>query len=1322
VLRCLDRLTVIVAATGMWDNRKWLARIRDGSDGLIQGGLIQGAGFAVNPSHVVTCAHVVVDAGARGPGEKVWVDFPMLKDAGCWATVLEDGWAPVTGTRGDTAVLRLDEVVSGVVGLRPRAVRSLRGRDFVSYGFPEGYDDGVEASGPIGGPVGLEWAQLEVRSGLLVAPGFSGAPVWSSELGAVVGMLVTRDEGGRVAFAVPMYVLAGRSEVVKAALPTALELDPARESHWLPRSRGAAGVVTGGRWLFQGRGRALRDLSAWLVSEDGPGMRVVTGNPGCGKSAVLGRIVTCADRHYRGQIPGLDGQDPGVPPAGAVGVTVHARDLFVTDVVAHIAGVLDLDDIQGPDQLLAAVVDLPGLRVVVDAVDEAKQPVELARFLTDLSRAGARVLVGTREHLLARLDDPDPMRLDRAPFMDRTDVHDYVTELLTGDAQGVGATRPWPADAPIEAVAAEITAAAEGNFLVAQLVAQSIRVSGTVTRPFPGLVHEAFDRLLDALPDHQRIRDLLLPLAHALGDGLPVGELWLSGCAALRRPYQLADLEDLLTNPAVSFLTTATSDGHTRQYRLFHQALNEALTRDRDTDQDAQRLWAAWRPAGTGADGWASVPEYLRVHGAEHAAAAGQLPGLISDPDYLTRTDLIRLLPLLPVGSPAGDSPAGAVVRRSATRAAPLPAQRRTRLLALTAAHLGFSNLRQSLVSVCEPPTPLWAHTLGDVHQELTGHTDPVTAVAIGRLDGRDVIVSGSGDDTVRIWDAAGAPVGAPLRGHTGPVTAVAIGRLDGRDVIVSGSADRTVRIWDGAGRPAGAPLRGHTDWVRAVAIGKLDGRDVIVSGSIDQIVRIWDGTGAPVGDPLRGHTGSVNAVAVGLLDGRDVIASGSWDETVRIWDGTGAPVGDPLRGHTGSVNAVAVGRLDGRDVIVSGSDDQTVRIWDDAGRPVGDPLTGQPSYVNAVAVGLLDGRDVIVSGSTYDQTVRIWDSSGQPAGEPLRGHTGSVRAVAVGKLNGREVIVSGSDDQTVRIWDRASRPAGEPLRAHIGTVNAVAVGQLGGRKVIVSGSDMEVRIWDDAGRPAGDPLTGHLSYVNAVAVGKLDGRDVIVSGSADHTVRIWDDAGRPLGDPLRGHTGSVNTVAIGKLDGRKVIVSGGDDTEVRIWDGAGRPTGPPLRGHTHPVNKVAIGKLDGRDAIVSGGGTYDHTVRIWDGAGRQVAPPLRGHDGSVYGVAIGKLDGRDIIVSGSADHTVRIWDSAGRQVGHPLTGHTDVVRAVAVGRLEGRDVIVSASTDQTVRIWDGTGRPLAHIDLLAPCTSLFMTSDLICVATGRAISVFTSG
>ena len=61
-----------------------------------------------------------------------------------------------------------------------------------------------------------------------------------------------------------------------------------------------------------------------------------------------------------------------------------------------------------------------------------------------------------------------------------------------------------------------------------------------------------------------------------------------------------------------------------------------------------------------------------------------------------------------------------------------------------------------------------------------------VRAVAAAELDGRPVVISGSGDRTVRVWDlATGTPVGNPFTGHDGPVNAIA--SLRGRGLIQTG-------------------------------------------------------------------------------------------------------------------------------------------------------------------------------------------------------------------------------------------------------------------------------------------------------------------------------------------------------------------------------------------------------------------------------------------------------------------------------------------------------------------------------------------------------
>jgi WD40 repeat protein len=55
--------------------------------------------------------------------------------------------------------------------------------------------------------------------------------------------------------------------------------------------------------------------------------------------------------------------------------------------------------------------------------------------------------------------------------------------------------------------------------------------------------------------------------------------------------------------------------------------------------------------------------------------------------------------------------------------------------------------------------------------------------------------VSGSEDESVRVWDASTGLELKELNGHTGFVISVAFSR-DGMH-IVSGSYDKSVRVWD---------------------------------------------------------------------------------------------------------------------------------------------------------------------------------------------------------------------------------------------------------------------------------------------------------------------------------------------------------------------------------------------------------------------------------------------------------------------------------------------------------------------------------------------
>ncbi|GBG34757.1 Guanine nucleotide-binding protein subunit beta-2-like 1 [Hondaea fermentalgiana] len=248
-----------------------------------------------------------------------------------------------------------------------------------------------------------------------------------------------------------------------------------------------------------------------------------------------------------------------------------------------------------------------------------------------------------------------------------------------------------------------------------------------------------------------------------------------------------------------------------------------------------------------------------------------------------------------------------------------------------------------------EPICVTLPHPRDPLLHELKGHSGTVRSVAIQG----EIIVSGSYDNTVRIWSAASGEEQHLLNGHSGPVYSVAIQD----DAIVSGSEDKTVRIWNATVGEEQHVFEGHTDRVYSVAI---DG-NTIVSGSRDKTVRIWNATSGEEEHVLKGHSDWVRSVAI---QGATVV-SGSDDKTVRIWDATSGEEAHVLTGHSDWVRSVAI---EG-ETIVSGSDDNTVRIWNATSGEEQHVLKGHSDSVTSVAI---EG-DIIVSQSN-DET-RYWNA-----------------------------------------------------------------------------------------------------------------------------------------------------------------------------------------------------------------------------------------------------------------------------------------------------------------------------------------------------------
>lgn len=630
----------------------------------------------------------------------------------------------------------------------------------------------------------------------------------------------------------------------------------------------------------------------------------------------------------------------------------------------------------------------------------------------------------------------------------------------------------------------------------------------------------------------------------------------------------------------------------------------------------------------------------------------------------------------------------------------------------------------------------------------LIGHSGPVRAVATATVDGRPVAVSGSRDNTVRVWDlATGEQLHDPVTGRTDPVSSmtaevlsVATAVADGRPVAFSLHGDDAVLVWDLAtGRAAG-------EFVRLVESAVLDGRRVLLTLGADGTLY--------VGDLLSGRRVAAfpSAAGIAMLDGRRVVLTVDdvdVDRTVRVWDlGTAGQLARSLE----VVRAVA---LDGRVLAVTAGepDQEEQRLWDLAtGEPVETPsaaaaLSGGEDRPGVTTLTVVNGRAVAV-GLDSEEPRFI----GPLAVALQNGALVRSRARGTAVLDGRTVALTAEADGTLRIWDLTDD------RQRVNGMRVIdAVGASGAAPAFPPGPEPDADLWrrisgrgngpsgsgdpvlltveqDDTvvvrdratGKPVGPPLTGHTGKVWDVATAVVDGRPVAVTASADHTLRTWDlthaHAHADGDGPVRaGHTGTVSAITTAVLDGSPVVVTAAADHTLHVWDlTTGQPVTAAVTGLDGEVTAMVASVVDGRPVVVTAGS--GDTLHLLDPVGGEhLGEPVTCHHGRVLALAGATLDGRPVVVTAGADRTAAIWDLATRRlVGEPLTGHTSRVTAVATAELAGRPVAVTGSWDKTVRLWDLTtgrqiGEPLTgHTDWVTAVATTLVDGRPVAVSRSR--------
>jgi WD40 repeat protein len=402
----------------------------------------------------------------------------------------------------------------------------------------------------------------------------------------------------------------------------------------------------------------------------------------------------------------------------------------------------------------------------------------------------------------------------------------------------------------------------------------------------------------------------------------------------------------------------------------------------------------------------------------------------------------------------------------------------------------------------------VWDTRLKDYCQIYQGHRDRVWSVALS-ADGQ-TLASGSADCTIKIWDVLTGNCLRTLEEHSDRVRSIAFAphqnsvhpqsdngpgaksdAHSGAQTLISGSDDQTVRVWDVNTGQCLNLLRGHTNSIFSVSFN-ADGR-TLASGSADQTVKLWHLNQGRCLKTLKGYTNSVFSV-VFSADGQ-TLASGSTDQTIRLWQVDTGICCKTLLGHSGWVTSVAFHPAG--DLLASSSADQTIRLWSVRTGQCLNLLQGHSNWVQSVSFSP-DGE--ILASSGDDRTIRLWSVRTGECLKLLQGHTSWIWAIRFSP-NGK-LLASSSADQTIRLWSVDAGECVNRLQGHTRQIQSIAFSPDGQLLSSASG-DETVRLWEVSTGQCLKTLQGHSNNVWSVAFSP-DGK-ILASGSLDQTVRLWD-------------------------------------------------------------------------------------------------------------------------------------------------------------------------------------------------------------------------
>lgn len=316
-------------------------------------------------------------------------------------------------------------------------------------------------------------------------------------------------------------------------------------------------------------------------------------------------------------------------------------------------------------------------------------------------------------------------------------------------------------------------------------------------------------------------------------------------------------------------------------------------------------------------------------------------------------------------------------------------------------------------------------------------------------------------------------------------------------NILMSGSYDATVKIWDTDTGEALRTLKGHTAGVRCLQFDDTK----LITGSLDRTIRIWNWRTGECISKYNGHSEAV----IALHFDSTLLASASVDHTVKIWNFKDKSTF--VLPHPAGVNAVKIDSAS--QTVLTACDDGAARLWDLKTKAC---LRVFHNHIGSVQQVVALPREIELDNHLADCENDHLSTSSQH-GDSLLGALSPVlehRALSAqpssfdpsfdqdNRMDPPRYIITSGLDATIRLWETST---GRCLRTFFGHLEGIWGLSADTLRIASAGMDRMVKIWDPRIPTCQDTYEGHSAPVNCI--GLSDSR--FITGGDDYQVRMYD-------------------------------------------------------------------------------------------------------------------------------------------------------------------------------------------------------------------------